>query len=294
MALSYFLWALVLPLALFGRFGTRRVESAFLGDAAVYLSGIASVCCVFGGFFAMLYSRESTSTGGGPWFAGQEGGVVLKWGIAVVVLAVLANFGANALIKTARRKAPPAPEFLKTDELHISIDPGQHTVSIAAPPSGPSTQALAGRLVLSMHRPEIYTGRIRMTLTELVLPHFFQEIWTGTPHAKGSSRVVFSADLPEDNAWALKHWFAAHAAVLGPDEATAKKSWDTRCAALLEQCRQQRQASHAPASETFKFGFGPSIDYAVVEADGRHFVAHGDVPELQAAGQDGGLSRAFA
>jgi hypothetical protein len=132
-----------------------------------------------------------------------------------------------------------------------------------------------------------------MVMTELLLPHYFQETWTQTPHAKGSSRVVLDVDMPEDDAWSLKRWFTAHAAVLAPDEAAAKKSWDARCDALLEECRRQRSTTRRPANEAVRFGFGPSIVYVVTEADGTQFEAHGEVPSLQPVPQDFQPSRAF-
>ncbi|WP_369927522.1 hypothetical protein [Xanthomonas sp. NCPPB 2632] len=291
MFLSYFLWGLILPLALAGRLLPRRIQSPFLSDAFVYVAGVASVACFFGGFFAMLYAGPSTSAYAG--YAGQEGPFIVKGLAVLVVLAVVVSYGANALGKALARKSSPAPTSLKLSGLEVSIEPDKRTVLIAAPSSRLPEHALAGRLVLTMERPEVYNGRIRMVMTELLLPHFFQETWTNTPHAKGSSRVVLDVDMPEDDAWAFKRWFAAHAAALAPDEAAAKKSWDARCAGLLHQCREQRQATRAPVSEEVSFGFGPSIDYAVTEADGRRFVASGDAPTLHASPQDGHLSRAF-
>jgi hypothetical protein len=291
MFLSYFIWGLILPLALAGRFLPRRIQSPFLADALVYVCGVASVACFFGGFIAMLYAGPSTSSYAG--YAGQEGPFIVKGLAVLVVLAVVVSYGANALGKALARKSGPVPTSLKLAGLEISIEPDQHTVVIATSSPHLRERALAGRLVLDMQRPEVYTGKIHMVMSELLLPHFFHETWTNTPHAKGSSRVVLDADMPEDDAWALKRWFSAHAAVLAPDDAAAKKWWDARCAGLLQQCREQRQATRPPVSEEVSFGFGPSIDYAVTEADGRRFVASGETPTLHASPQDGHLSRAF-
>jgi hypothetical protein len=211
----------------------------------------------------------------------------------LVVLAVVVSYGANALGKAFAEKATPAATSLKLSGLEVSIEPDKRTVLIAAPSSRLPEHALAGRLVLAMERPEVYTGKIRMVMTELLLPHFFQETWTNTPHAKGSSRVVLDVDMPEDDAWAFKRWFAAHAAVLAPDEASAKKSWDARCAGLLQQCRAQRRATRQPANEAVRYGFGPSIDYVVTEADGTQFEAQGEAPSLEPVPQGFRPSRAF-
>lgn len=276
MATSIFLWILAPILGLVGRFAPRSIRSAGGADALVYICGLLSVVCVLGGFLALFSTHhESTAVSFG---GGQETGVIWRFGVGIVVLAFIANWGANRLFNRGRGKQDG--RTLKTSSFTVSLDAVGHSVTITTPDAVMVESALAGRLLLSMAPAG---DRVRVQLVEVVLPHYLHEQWTGLEPSKGAMRTVLDTTAATWDAKALERWYARHEKVLAPDEPRARSAWDADCAAILRACREQRTAQAKPALEVWAFWPGPAIRYLIIEADGRLFAATGDIPDLAQA-----------
>lgn len=273
MAMSIFLWILAPILGLVGRFAPRSIKSDGGADALVYICGLLSVVCVLGGFLA-LFSIPSQSTVG-SYGGGQETGVIWRFGVGIVVLAFIANWGANRLFNRGRGKQDS--RTLKTSSFTVSLDAAGHTVTVTTPDAVKVQAALAGRLLLSTAP---VGDRVRVQLVEVVLPHYLHEKWSGFEPSNGAKRTVLDTTATPWDARALDRWYARHEKVLGPDEARARTAWEADCAALLRACRDQRSGQGMPALEAWTFWPGPAIRYLAIESDGRLFSATGDVPDL--------------
>lgn len=273
MATSVFLWILAPILGLVGRFAPRSVKSDGGADALVYICGLLSVVCALGGFLALFSTQEHSTVG--SYGGGQETGVLWRFGVGIVVLAFIANWGANRLFNRGRGKQDG--RTLKTSTFTVALDAEGHAVTITTPDAVKVEAALAGRLLLSLAPAG---DRVRVKLVEVVLPHYLHEKWAGFEPSKGAMRTVLDTTATPWDARALDRWYTRHEKVLAPDKARARAEWEADCAALLRACRDQHTGQSMPALEAWTFWSGPAIRYLAIEPDGRLFSATGDVPDL--------------
>lgn len=273
MFLSVVLWLLFPVFAIAGYFLPRKATSDALADMTAYAGAVLSLVCAVGGFLALGYGPTQSTVG--SYGSGQETGFVWRFGIAIVVLAVLANWASNRLLNRGRGKQDD--RTLKTSSFTLALDAEGHSVTITTPDAVRADKALAGRLLLSLTT----TGdRVRVRVFEVTLPHYLHEKWSGFEPSEGAMRTLLDTTATPWDARALARWYTRHKKTLAPDETRARTEWDADCAALVRVCRDQRTGQGVPAMEAWAFLPGPTIRYLVIDADGRLFSATGDAPDL--------------
>jgi hypothetical protein len=265
--MSIFWLCAAVALFLVGRYGTTQMKPSSLGGVAFGFCQLGMLACLGLAFFALFDPPPPSSipvSGGlervGLWTALALGGPI--------ILGLLAA--------SLHRRHRLGKDDLVTAQLTLSLDRAAGLVHITERGQVMTHRVAIGRLVIDV-APYEENSHQRAVVTVRQWPASKQ--LSPETAARGMADVL-KTDVYINTARDVTGWLRRHPGI-ELDAETIRRDWNAQVDAMVRYVRGQRLVDGKPAVEAWVAGDGPSLDYLVIEQDGRVFGGVGEEPLIE-------------